>query len=115
MYNIYEEFINEILNLHILKEPNMFSLYRIHQNGKDKELNIELIYIDKKERGNNNSVALLDKLKKIALDNNCNILSANISKEFNEFIQQKSIHICRLYGMNKIYENDKVYIYSRGL
>lgn len=115
MFNPYKEFIMEILNLEIIEESNAFGLYKIIQNGKEKELNIKLIYINKKERGNNNSVVLLDTLKKIAIDNNCDILSADISKEFSEFIQQKSIHICRLYGMNKVYEDNKIYTYSRGL
>jgi hypothetical protein len=115
MPSLYAQFVEEILDLKTLEDQDSFVTYEIEKAGNISCLKILNMYIDKKSRGRNKSIELLDKMKNIAYSEDCTCLSADISKEFNEFIQQRSIHICRLYGMSKVYEDNKIYTYSRGL
>lgn len=115
MNNLYFDFVKETLNWDSISDVDSFVTYEIQEYNDDKCLKICEMYIDKKARGKNKSLELLDKLKKIAESNNCNYFSAQISQTASEFIKQRSIHICRLYGMQKIYEDSTVLIYSRGL
>lgn len=115
MNSLYSRFIKETLDWDILEDEDSFVTYQIQKNKNDKCLKICEMFIDKNSRGRNKSKYLLEKLKEIAVKNNCNIFSAQISQTASEFIKQRSIHICRLFGMNKIYEDSMVILYSRGL
>jgi hypothetical protein len=115
MSSLYAKFIKETLNWECLEDEDSFVSYEIQEQCGLKCLKICEMFIDKKARGFDKSKVLLDTLKEIAMTNNCNTLSAQISQNSSEFIKQRSIHICRLYGMNKIYEDSTVILYSRGL
>jgi hypothetical protein len=115
MASLYAQFVKETLNWETLEDEDSFVTYELQKKDELKCLKICEMFIEKKARGVDKSKYLLDKLKNIALDNNCTIFSAQISQTSSEFIKQRSIHICRLFGMNKIYEDTTVILYSRGL
>jgi hypothetical protein len=115
MSSLYSQFVKETLNWETLEDEDSFVTYEIQEKDQIKCLKICEMFIAKKARGLDKSKHLLDVLKDIALKNNCNILSAQISQTASEFIKQRSIHICRLFGMSKIYEDATVILFSRGL
>lgn len=115
MKSLYAQFIEETLNWECIEDSDSFVTYEIQDNGKDKCLKICEMFIDKTARGRDKSIYLLEKLEKVALEKECTIFSAQISQTASDFIKQRSIHICRLYGMDKIYEDSTVILYSRGL
>jgi hypothetical protein len=115
MSSLYCEFVKETLNWECLEDEDSFVTYEIQQSGKNKCLKICEMFIDKKSRGKNKSRHLLDNLKKIAIENKCNIFAAQISQSASEFTKQRSIHICRLFGMDKVYEDSMVVLYNRSL
>jgi hypothetical protein len=115
MYSLYAKFVKETLNWNTLEDDESFVTYEIQERNKDRCLKIYEMFIDQKARGKNKSKDLLDKLKTIALENNCNLFSAQISQTAPEFIKQRSVHICRLFGMKKTYEDSMVILYCRGL
>jgi hypothetical protein len=115
MNSLYAQFVKEILNLDTLEDENSFVTYEIQKAGSIKCLKVINMFIDKANRGKNKSIELLDKLKIIAQNNECTSMSAQINKATSEFTQQRTEHICRLYGMSKTYEDVQIIIFSRGL
>ena len=115
MKSMYAEFVQEILGLETLEDDDSFVTYEIQKTGNISCLKVINMYIDKKSRGNNKSVELLDKVKDIAYKSDCSLLSAQINKATNDFIQQRTTHICILYGMEKTYEDTQIIIFSRSI
>ena len=115
MKTLYAKFIKETLGWDCLEDEDSFVSYEIQEKENKKCLKICEMFIDKKSRGKNKSKYLLEKLEEIALNNNCNYIAAQISQESSEFIKQRSIHICRLFGMSLLYEDSMVILYNRGL
>lgn len=115
MRSMYAEFVQEILGFETLEDEDSFVTYEIQKAGNIFCLKVINMYIDKKSRGKNKSVELLDKIKKIAHSHKCNNMSAQVNKMTNEFIQQRTTHICRLYGMEKTYEDEQIIIFSRSI
>jgi hypothetical protein len=115
MPSLYAEFVNEILQLQTLEDDNSFVTYEIKKVGNIACLKIINMFIEKSHRGKNKSVDLLDKMKEIAYNNKCTSMSAQINKATNDFIQQRTTHICRLYGMEKTYEDSQIIIFSRSI
>ena len=113
--SLYAKYCKETLNWETLEDEDSFVTYEIQEKNKDRCLKICEMFIDQKSRGKNKSKELLDKLKVIALDNNCNLFAAQISQKSSEFIKQRTTHICRLFGMNKTYEDSMVILYCRSL
>jgi len=115
MGSMYSKFIKETLNWDIIEDDNSFVSYEIQNVRNVKCLKVNEMFVDKSVRGNNKWRDLMDKLKDIAQQNNCNMISAQISAKSSDFIQQRTIHLCRLYGMDKTYEDKNVIIYSRSI
>jgi hypothetical protein len=115
MASLYAQFVEEILDLKTLEDEDSFVTYEIQKAGNIVCLKVLNMYIDKKSRGKNKSIDLLDKMKDIAHSKNCSCLSAQINKATSEFIQQRTTHICRLYGMKSTYEDSQIIIFSRSI
>jgi hypothetical protein len=115
MNSLYSKFIKETLGWDCLEDEDSFVSYHIQKKDDSKCLKICEMFIDNKARGKDKSKDLLEKLKEIALNNDCNFIAAQISQDSSEFIKQRSIHICRLFGMNLFYEDSMVIIYNRRL
>lgn len=115
MSSLYAQFVEEILDLKTLEDQDSFVTYEIQKAGNIACLKIINMYIDKKSRGKNKSIELLDKMKDIAYNKNCTSMSAQINKATSDFIQQRTTHICRLYGMQNTYEDSQIIIFSRSI
>lgn len=115
MNSLYSKFIKETLDWDCLEDEDSFVSYHIQEQGSDKCLKICEMFIDKNSRGRDKSSILLKELKTIAKENDCNYMAAQISQESSEFIKQRSIHICRLFGMSLLHEDNLVIIYNRRL
>lgn len=115
MSSLYSKFIKETLNWNCLEDENSFVSYEIQEYNNKKCLKIYEMFIEQQSRSKDKSKQLLETLKDIAIENKCTIFSAQISQNASEFIKQRSAHICRLFGMEKTYEDTTVIIYSRSL
>ena len=115
MSSLYAQFVKEILDIETLEDEDSFVTYEIQKVGSISCLKIINMYIDKKARGKNKSIDLLDKMKDIAYNKKCTSMSAQINKATSEFTQQRTTHICRLYGMENTYEDSLIIIFSRSI
>lgn len=115
MESLYSKFIKETLDWNILEDDNSFITYQIQDAKNIRCLKVNELFVEKSCRGKNKWRDLMDKLNEIAKENNCNMISAQISTKSSEFIQQRTIHLCRLYGMKKSYEDINMIVYSRSI
>jgi len=115
MSSLYPEFLKEVFGLETLEDSDSFVTYEIQEISKIKCIKIINMYIKNQARGKNKSRDLLDKVRDIGLELKCNSISAQVNKASNEFIQQRTTHICRLYGMQNTYEDSQIIIFSRSL
>ena len=115
MSSLYAQFVKEILELETLEDEDSFVTYEIQKVKNIKCLKVINMFIDKKARGKNKSIQLLDKLKEIAHNNECTYMSAQINKATSQFTQQRTAHICRLYGMKSVHDDLQIVIFSRSI
>lgn len=113
MTSLYAQFVKETVNWETLEDENSFTTYEIQKVGPVSCLKIIEMYISPEARGKNKWRDLSDKLEEIARAEMCKTISAQISKSTSEFIQQRTAHLCRLFGMSLNYEDIYSIIYSR--
>lgn len=115
MSSLYGKFVKETLGWSILEDDNSFVTYEVLQVGTIKSLKIMEMFIDVPFRGRDKSKHLLEILEATARSSSCNQISAQVSMTSSEFIKQRTEHICRLFGMQKVYEDQIMIVFSRSL
>lgn len=113
MSSLYAQFVKETVNWETLEDENSFATYEIQKVGPVSCLKIIEMYVEPKARGNDKWREISDKLERIARQEKCKSISAQISKSTSEFTQQRTAHLCRLFGMSLTYEDIYQIIYSR--
>lgn len=113
MSSLYADFVKEIMNWETLEDENSFATYQFQKVGPVSCLKIIEMYVAPHARGKNKWKELSDKIEVIARDNKCKTISAQISKSTSDFTQQRTAHLCRLFGMSKSYEDIYCIFYSR--
>lgn len=115
MASLYAQFVKETVNWETLEDEDSFSTYEIQRVGPVSCLKIIEMYVAPHARGNDKWRELSDKLEEIAKQEKCKTISAQISKSTSEFTQQRTAHLCRLFGMTLTYEDIYQIIYSRNV
>jgi hypothetical protein len=115
MSSLYAQFVKETVNWETLEDENSFTTYEIQRVGPVSCLKIIEMYVAPQARGKNKWRELTDKIEEIAKSEKCKTISAQISKSTSEFTQQRTAHLCRLFGMSLTYEDVYQIIYSRSV
>ena len=115
MSSLYSQFVKETVNWETLEDENSFVTYEFQKVGPVSCLKIIEMYVTPQARGRNKWRDLTNKIEEIARQENCKTISAQISKSTSEFTQQRTAHLCRLFGMELTYEDIYQIIYSRGI
>lgn len=115
MRSLYAEFVKELMNWDTLEDKDSFVSYELQSILDVKCLKIIEMYVKPEARGRDKWRDLTEKIEQIAKNNECSTLSATISKSTSDFTQQRTAHLCRLYGMEKSYEDMYSIIYSKKL
>lgn len=113
MSSLYAQFVKETVGWETLEDEESFATYEIQKVGPISCLKIIEMFVVPEARGNNKWNDLSDKLEEIARAEKCKKISAQISKSTSEFTQQRTAHLCRLFGMGLSYEDVYSIIYSR--
>lgn len=115
MSSLYAQFVKETVNWETLEDETSFATYEIQKVGPVSCLKIIEMYVVPQARGNDKWREISDKLEEIAKEEKCKTISAQISKSTSEFTQQRTAHLCRLFGMSLTYEDIYQIIYSRNV
>ena len=115
MASLYAEFVRETVNWETLEDEDSFVTYELQEIGPVKCIKIIEMYVTPLARGKDKWKELATKVEEIAKQRECKTISAQISKSTSEFIQQRTAHICRLFGMQHSYEDVYQIIYNRGV
>ena len=115
MASLYAQFVKETVNWETLEDETSFATYEIQRVGPVSCLKIIEMYVVPHARGNDKWRDISNKLEEIAKQQECKTISAQISKSTSEFTQQRTAHICRLFGMQHNYEDVYQIIYSRNV
>jgi GNAT superfamily N-acetyltransferase len=113
MSSLYARFVKETVGWHTLEDEDSFSTYEIQKVGPVSCLKIIEMYVAPEARGKNKWREISDNLEEVAKKEGCRKISAQISKTTSEFTQQRTAHICRIFGMELTYEDIYQIIYSR--
>lgn len=113
MSSLYANFVKEILDWDTIEDDDSFATYQIQRVGPVSCLKIIEMYVAPHARGKDKWRDLSEKLEEVARKENCKTLSAQISKSTSEFTQQRTAHLCRLFGMSKSYEDIYCIFYNR--
>jgi hypothetical protein len=113
MSSLYAQFVKETVGWETVEDENSFATYEIQRVGPVSCLKIIEMYVAPQARGRDKWFDISSNLEKIAMQENCKTISAQISKSTSEFTQQRTAHICRLFGMSLTYEDIYQIIYSR--
>lgn len=115
MASLYAQFVKETVNWETLEDEDSFVTYEFQKIGPVNCVKIIEMYVAPHARGNNKWQELADKIEEIAKQNECKTISAQISKSTSEFTQQRTAHLCRLFGMKLDYEDVYQIVYNRGV
>ena len=115
MASLYAQFVKETVNWQTLEDEDSFSTYEIQKVGPVSCLKIIEMYVAPHARGKDKWRDLTQKLEETARSEECKLISAQISKSTSEFTQQRTAHLCRLFGMSLTYEDVYQIIYSRNV
>lgn len=113
MSSLYAQFVKETVNWETLEDETSFATYEIQKVGPVSCLKIIEMYVVPEARGKNKWLDISNKIEEVAKQEKCKTISAQISKSTSEFTQQRTAHICRLFGMSLTYEDIYQIIYSR--
>jgi hypothetical protein len=113
MTSLYAAFVKETVNWETLEDDESFATYELQEVGPVKCLKVIEMYVTPQARGNCKWNELMIKIEEIAKQENCKTISAQISKSTSEFTQQRTAHLCRLFGMKLTFEDVYQIIYSR--
>lgn len=113
MNSLYAQFVKETVGWETLEDETSFATYEIQKVGPVSCLKIIEMFVTPQARGRDKWKELSDKLEVIARQEKCKTISAQISKSTSEFTQQRTAHLCRLFGMSLTYEDIYQIIYSR--
>jgi len=113
--SLYADFVKETVGWETLEDEDSFVTYELQKVGSVSCIKIIEMYVAKHARGKDTWNSLADKIEEIGRQNNCKTISAQISKSTSEFTQQRTAHLCRLFGMQHSYEDIYQIIYSRGI
>ena len=115
MSSLYAQFVKETVGWETLEDENSFATYEIQKVGPVSCLKIIEMFVAPHSRGNDKWRELSNKMEEIAKSEKCKTISAQISKSTSEFTQQRTAHLCRLFGMSLTYEDVYQIIYSRSV
>ena len=115
MPSLYAQFVKETVNWETYEDEHSFVSYEIQEVGPIKCLKVIEMFTVPSQRGKDKWRFLMDKMEQIGRELNCKTISAKISKSTSEFTQQRTAHLCRLFSMEKTYEDVYQIIYSRGI
>jgi hypothetical protein len=115
MNSLYAQFVKETVNWETLEDEDSFATYELQKVGPVSCLKIIEMYVAPHARGKDKWRELTEKLENIAKAEKCKTISAQISKSTSEFTQQRTAHLCRLFGMSLTYEDIYQIIYSRSV
>jgi hypothetical protein len=115
MSSLYAQFVKETVDWETLEDETSFVTYQFQEVGPVSCLKIIEMYVAPQARGKNKWRDLSNKVEEIAKQNKCKTISAQISKSTSEFTQQRTAHLCRLFGMGLTYEDVYQIIYSRSV
>lgn len=115
MASLYAQFVKETVNWETLEDEDSFTTYELQKVGPVSCLKIIEMYVAPHARGKDKWRELTEKLENIAKSEKCKTISAQISKSTSEFTQQRTAHLCRLFGMSLTYEDIYQIIYSRSV
>jgi hypothetical protein len=113
MSSLYAQFVKETVGWQTLEDEDSFATYEIQKVGPVSCLKIIEMYVIPQARGKDKWFKISSSLEKIARQENCKTISAQISKSTSEFTQQRTAHLCRLFSMELTYEDIYQIIYSR--
>jgi GNAT superfamily N-acetyltransferase len=113
--SLYAQFVKETVNWETLEDEDSFATYELQKIGPVSCLKIIEMYVAPHARGKDKWRELTEKLENIARSEKCKTISAQISKSTSEFTQQRTAHLCRLFGMSLTYEDIYQIIYSRSV
>jgi hypothetical protein len=111
--SLYSQFVKETVNWETLEDKDSFATYELQKIGPISCLKIIEMYVTPQARGNDKWREISNKLEEIAKKEDCKLISAQISKSTSDFTQQRTAHLCRLFGMSLTYEDIYQIIYSR--
>jgi len=115
MSSLYAQFVKETVNWDTLEDEDSFTTYEIQSVGPVKCLKVIEMYVAPYARGKDKWRDLMIKIEEIARQEKCKTISAQISKSTSEFTQQRTAHLCRLFGMQHSYEDVYQIVYNRGV
>lgn len=113
MNSLYAQFVKETVGWETLEDETSFATYEIQKIGPVSCLKIIEMYVKPDSRGKDKWFSICGELEKIARQEECKKISAQISKSTSEFTQQRTAHLCRLFSMELTYEDIYQIIYSR--
>jgi len=113
--SLYADFVKETVGWETLEDETSFVTYEIQKIGPVSCVKIIEMYVVPEARGKDKWNELAFKIEEIGRANNCKTISAQISKSTSEFTQQRTAHLCRLFGMQHSYEDVYQIVYSRGI
>ena len=79
MESLYAKFIKETVDWNIIEDNNSFITYQIQKANKLKCIKVLELFVDKSCRGKNKWRDLMEKVEQIAKENECNMISEQIS------------------------------------
>lgn len=115
MASLYAQFVKETVNWETVEDEDSFVTYEIQEVGSVKCIKIIEMFVAKHARGKDKWKKLATKVEEIAREKGCKTISAQISKSTSEFTQQRTAHLCRLFGMQHSYEDVYQIVYNRGV
>jgi GNAT superfamily N-acetyltransferase len=115
MSSLYARFVKETVNWETLEDEDSFVTYEFQKVGPVNCLKIIEMYVAPHARGNDKWRELADRIEEFARKEKCKTISAQISKSTSEFTQQRTAHLCRLFGMQHSYEDVYQIVYSRSV
>lgn len=115
MKSLYAQFVKETVDWETLEDEDSFVTYQIQEVGPVKCLKVIEMFVAKEARGKDKWRELMEKIEGIARELKCKTISAQISKNTSEFTQQRTAHLCRLFGMQHSYEDVYQIVYNRGV
>jgi hypothetical protein len=115
MSSLYAQFVKETVGWDTLEDEDSFVTYEIQRVGSISCLKVIEMYTLPSKRGLSKWNSLMVEVENIARKEECKTISAQISKNTTEFTQQRTAHLCRLFGMEKTYEDIYQIVYSRGI
>ncbi len=115
MPSLYSKFVKETVGWEVLEDEDSFVAYEFQNIKGLSNLKVIEMFIDTPARGKAKWEDLMKKIEEKARNVGCKTISAQISKSTSEFTQQRTAHLCQLFGMQKSYEDMYQIIYSRGI